>query len=441
MEHNGAAATGFAPAKAHSPNHSTTTRIDDQQPPSWSRTKLISFRLTFITVALSAFRLVPNIVPGLNRVAVLERRTTLSIAAFVFRTATRNHSSIHDIVVNQFYTNNGLFVVADLFGLVVLAAFATAVWTSMDRHRVSYSTLNRYMRIYARYVMGVTMVRYALVKVIPTQFGFLTPGGLLWPFGQMTRFWVLWNFMAVSPGYTTFSGVIELFGASLLFFRRTTLLGILVLAGALTNVVAMDIAYGVAAVEIAYALLLIDLILLVPYSRALLDVLLGGCSALPKEPSPARQRWYHSPLIAGLILGLVAAPRIKDGIAYRQSFFGAGHPVYGLFDVTAFVRNGQSVTPLASDGATWKRLASDGRYDSKGVSVQFANADIRSFRLTDDTSQHIWTLKGMNSNETATLHYAIQSDGDVSLEGQLNSDAVQVRLHPVDLHKFPLWRP
>ena len=47
---------------------------------------------------------------------------------------------------------------------------------------------------------------------------------------------VLWHSMGTSTAYVVFTGLVEVAGALLLFSRRTTTLGALVLAAAFTNV-------------------------------------------------------------------------------------------------------------------------------------------------------------------------------------------------------------
>ena len=64
-----------------------------------------------------------------------------------------------------------------------------------------------------------------------------------------------------------------------------------------------------------------------------------------------------------------------------------------MFDVVTFARKEQIITPLASDGTIWKRVAGDGRYDSARLTVQFANGDVRQFRLIDDLADHAWTIR------------------------------------------------
>ena len=90
---------------------------------------------------------------------------------------------------------------------------------------------------------GVLIGRILFEGVLFSITAQLSPGGS--SFGRDSRPLVLSAFMAVSPGYTIFTGVVELFGAVLLVFRGTTLVGTIVLAGALGNLMAMDVAYRV----------------------------------------------------------------------------------------------------------------------------------------------------------------------------------------------------
>lgn len=62
--------------------------------------------------------------------------------------------------------------------------------------------------------------------------------------------------MGYSRTYTIFAGAGEVIGGVLLFFRRTTTLGALILCGVLANVVALNFSYGIP-VKIFSSLLLL----------------------------------------------------------------------------------------------------------------------------------------------------------------------------------------
>jgi hypothetical protein len=408
------------------------------------------FRFAFAIVVFTAFRVAISIpvhlvfdalkspvASALGRGDNFVWQTTTAIGAFVLHHVA-DGPPVHEMRT-RFSADRTTSALPDLIGLVTIALTIAIIWAILDRRQENYVTLNRWMRVYLRYAVGGVMLHYAFIKVIPTQFGFLTPAEMLHPLGYLTPFRLLWNFMAASSSYTIFTGLVELLGATLLFFRRTTLLGCLVLCGALMNVVVMDLAYEVGAVTYADTLLLYVIFLLAPYLQPLSQLLLGQReTALPVEPSPVRRRWYHSPVAKAVAVCLFVFPLVQINIERRRSFFGAGQPVYGLFEVTRFVRNGRTIIPLASDAATWKRVASD-RFNS--ICVQFANADVRRFQFKNDSIHRVWTISDANPANAAILHYSVQQNGDIALDGRIGSDPVSIVLQRVNVKQFfPLLR-
>jgi hypothetical protein len=417
--------------------------------------KAIPFRIAFAIAVLSLPRLAIFIPPhlwfdslrrpigsALGAFEIFERRITSAIGAFLLHTVTGGKESVREMI-SKFKSDSFASAIPELVGMLSFAVVIAAVWTALERRRTDYRRLNRWMRVYLRYGLATAMLSYAFIKVIPTQFGYLTPGELLRPLGQISRMRLLWDFMALSPGYTIFTGLVELFGAVLLLFRRSTVVGGIVLAGALINVVAMDFAYRVGALTYALSLLLLDILILAPYLGSLCEILLvRGSGALPSEPSGPQQRWWHSRIWKAALISVLALPLIAINIQRRSAFFGSGYIIFGLFDVTTFIRSGQTIPPLASDGTTWKRVASDPGNGTYAILVQFANGDLRQFEVTDDSVQHVWTIRDKDPRQAGSLNYGTRSDGVVSLTGRIGGDSVDILLRPVDLNKaFPLLRP
>ena len=415
----------------------------------------IAFRFAFAIAVLSLPRLAIFIPPhlwfdslrrpvasALGWCDIFERQTTNVIGVYLVRIVTGSKESVREMTA-RLKTDWFASAIPDLVGLLTLAVVIAAVWTALDRRRANYPLLNRCMRVYLRYGVATAMLSYAFVKVIPTQFGYITPGDLLRPLGQLSHFRLLWDFMAVSPGYTVFTGLVELLGAVLLFFRRTTLVGAMVLAGALTNVVVMDFAYGVGALTYALALLLLDILILTPYVRPLFEILLvRGSGELPSEPSGPQQHWWHSRLAKAALICVLVLPLIAINIQRRRSFFRSDHLVYGVFDISTFIRNGQAITPLASDSMIWKRMASDPRDGTDAILVEFANGDQRRFGLNDDSAHHVWTIRDKDPRHAGNLSYDTRPDGIVSLNGHIGGDSVKMLLRPIDVDKvFPLLGP
>jgi hypothetical protein len=413
----------------------------EQQPARPGRAGL-AFRFLFAMTFISAFQFVSwianfmepeslsqRVQAWLAPPAMIETRTMMFVGAWTVHAITREKAPVGDMITryNRDATAGGLCY---LLGFILVASALALVWHLVDRRPRTYRTANAWMRLYARVALALVTIVYAMVKVIPTQFGFLTPGELLQPFGKLRPFYVLWNFMAVSTGYTIFTGSIELAGALLVLYRRTVLPGALVLAGALVNVFALDLAYHVSggATHIAILLLALDAVLLTHYARPLARLFLHGKCELP--PEPVAFRWRFAPLAMTLLIVWSLSVRVQQGIVWRRSYYGAGHPIYGLYDVVEFKGGGSR--------PAWKRVAGDGRYDSGSISVQLADGEVERYVLKDDTSQRTWTLR-QGRDAAAELRYAVDPDGSASLDGRIGSDPVHMRLHRLDPRKlFPL---
>jgi len=161
----------------------------------------------------------------------------------------------------------------ELLCFIVLAALAAIVWTLLDRKRTEYRTLHEWLRIYVRYALAFAMLGYGMDKVFALQFNWSMPGPgrLAEPLGNYSPFALLWTFMGYSTPYTIFTGVGEVIGGVLLFFRRTTTLGALIISGVMANVVALNFSYDVGVKIFSSLLLFLAMFLLVPDLRRLMD--------------------------------------------------------------------------------------------------------------------------------------------------------------------------
>ena len=82
---------------------------------------------------------------------------------------------------------------------------------------------------------------------------------------------LLWTFMGYSGVYSVFAGLGEVIGGVLLFFRRTRLLGALVVAMVMSHVVVLNFAYDVPVKVFSTHLLLIAVLIMTPDRKRLLN--------------------------------------------------------------------------------------------------------------------------------------------------------------------------
>ncbi len=102
-------------------------------------------------------------------------------------------------------------------------------------------SLLRIIELAFRWHVALSLFVYGIAKTV--QFDVTAENEA--PVNSLTGQQLMWAFYGYSVGYAKFLGVVEVLGAVLLLFRRTTLLGCLVVTGVLVNVITQDLVYGV----------------------------------------------------------------------------------------------------------------------------------------------------------------------------------------------------
>lgn len=122
-----------------------------------------------------------------------------------------------------------------------------------------------------RYAVAFVLIVYGFAKLMGSQFTVLD-SELDRPMREVSGFWLTWYYFGYSPIYGNLIGLLQICGALLLTFRRSTLLGACVLFGIVTNIVLVDIFYGIDFGATVVALLLWGalLVILSAYRNALL---------------------------------------------------------------------------------------------------------------------------------------------------------------------------
>ncbi|MCY3591583.1 MAG: hypothetical protein OXH32_08150 [Acidobacteria bacterium] len=130
------------------------------------------------------------------------------------------------------------------------------------------------VRAVVRWFCAVQFMIYGFAKVNGSQFTVLD-SQLATPLEDVSAFWLVWYFFGYSGLYKGFIALVEIGGSVLLAFRRTALLGTLVLLAAIVNIVLIDVGFGVAQAGLPMAIVLMCglLYLLIPHVRQLLAAL------------------------------------------------------------------------------------------------------------------------------------------------------------------------
>lgn len=323
----------------------------------------------------------------------------------------------------------------------VTAILATLIWSVLDRKRSEYRRLHLWLRIFVRYTLAFTLFVYGFAKVIPTQFIFPGFSRLIEPLGEFSPMGLLWYFMGYSKPYIIFSGAAEVTAGSLLLFRRTTALGAMVSFAVLLNVVMLNFCYDVPVKLFSAHLLLMSVFLMAPDLGRLLNFLVLNRPVWPVtlgKPSSVRAVRFAKAGAKMFLVGYFLFATVKNSLnVYREYIVGGPKPpLYGLYEVETFNRNGMDLPPLITDKDRWKRVIVQ---SPAAISIRMMDDSPRAFATAYDPASSTVTLSPQSTkNHAGNLKYSHPDADHVRLQGKLVGDALVIQLRRVDTTKFLL---
>ncbi|WP_216903095.1 DoxX family protein [Nocardia alni] len=296
-----------------------------------------------------------------------------------------------------------------------------------------------------RWCLGGQLLYFGFGKVIPIQMPRPALATLLTPYGDMTPMSVLWNQVGLSQPYEILLGAAEVLAGLMLFIPRTAILGAMLALVDMSMVFVENMAFGVPVRLWAAHLLLASLVLLAPEARRLVGVLVLDRPA-GRSTAPTPFRAPRSRRIAALVQ-LVLAVWIGVGLVHSDWTSWRQHgsdrpqpPLYGIWTVEQFTRDGQVVPPLLTDPNRWQRIVVDDpgvldyqRMDGTLVPA-LLHVDLRTRRLDLRTAP----VRGHPAAPQAGTFTFVQSSADdLRLDGEVDGHPVTVTLRRFDEHSFP----
>jgi hypothetical protein len=327
------------------------------------------------------------------------------------------------------------------FTVLLLAVLITVVWSARTRRR-EHAQLREWVRLYVRLGLGAVAISYGAYKVIKSQFPYPSLDRLAQPFGESSPMGLLWSFIGYSPAYNVFTGLGELLGGVLLFFRRTALLGALLLISVLANIVILNFTYDVPVKLYSSNLLLMAIWIAAFDARRLLNLLVLNRAALPDPVPPLlASRGKRSVLQSAilLILGVTLWQTLSNSHSARTTYGDASPkpPLYGLYDTQEFVRNGSVHPPLLTDTLRWRRAS----FTRRGfLTIRLMNDSLRFFRVRVDTMAHTaLLLLPSDSTQRMTLFYQVPDPDRLVLTGEFGGDSIRATFTRRDESDFLLF--
>ncbi|MFL6246716.1 MAG: hypothetical protein ACJ74H_11870 [Thermoanaerobaculia bacterium] len=278
-----------------------------------------------------------------------------------------------------------------LFTIVAISVAITLIWSILDRKRPAYPRLHVWFRAYLRFALALVMFIYGIGKVIPMQFTPPSLDRLTERVGDMSPMGLLWTFMGASAAYTIFTGLGELIGGLLLTTRRTALLGALITAAVMVNVVVLNFTYDVPVKIYSSVLLLAALFIAAPEARRLLNVFILNrpTDATPLEPS-IRPPWLQQTLRAARTLLVIwfVVTTFQRTLFTRRTYVrdDSRAALHGIWNVDELTIDGVPRPPLLTDAARWQRVVFTG---GRGMTIEQMNAHRERYSVMHDPTGFI----------------------------------------------------
>ena len=328
--------------------------------------------------------------------------------------------------------------------IALLSIVSTLVWSVIDRQRQGYNKLFYWLTVVLRYYVAITMMSYGFFKVIKLQFPFPSFGSLMEPYGNSSPMGLAWNFMGYSTGYNYFTGIAELSCGFLLLFRKTTSLGAVMTLIVAGNIMAINYCFDVPVKLLSTTLVMMALFLILKDIRRFSNFFFFNKPAGPSDITPHRfkRKWKNITLVT-IKYVLIAYTVVFDlyGVVQAEKQYGAKAPkppLYGLYEVKAFIVNKDTLKPLTTDTVRWNKLAIS--YTGNAM-IKFMSDSTSYFAFNVDTVKK----KIVMNKYSDTIHkwlftYTMPKKDSLIIKGVYKKDSIKVGFHRFDANKFLLVR-
>jgi hypothetical protein len=420
------------------PDSAVAVARNEDEVVAWSPFRRVAFRFAFSYLALYLFSRYLELLEVLSNSSAVASWYEKPWAVFV--SWIGKHLFHVDAPAQATGSGDSMFSWLQVLCMLTISLVATLVWTLLDRRRTQYARLYASLKVFVQVGLGLILIEYGGLKVVPSQFPRPSLSRLLQPFGDASPMGLMWTFMGASVPYTIFAGLSELVAGLLLLFRRTSTLGALVAIPVLTNVVMLNLCYDVPVKLFSLHLLAMAGFLAVPELGRLANLLVLHRSVAPAADRPffRRRRWQIAAQVVEVALAAgCTAFFLHMGYAQIKEFYDTSNaPLYGVWNVDDLKIDGRARDAHAEEGLQWRRLVFD--YPTV-MAVQLTSDSRRRYGLKLDAAHKTLALTRRDDAKwKSALAYGQPAADRLTLDGMFDGHRIQASLHRTDSSKFPL---
>lgn len=169
-----------------------------------------------------------------------------------------------------------------LFILATVLAIGQVIFNFSEKGRYHFKAIIQLIFVF---YLSIIMFKYGFDKIFGNQFFSPEPNLLYTPIGLFDKDILYWSTIGTSYSYSFFLGILEILPATMLLFRKTRILGLLLLLGVLIHVLAINLCFDISVKLFSSFLLLLVFFLLFPTFKSLFQFFIMGkmvqLSAIP----------------------------------------------------------------------------------------------------------------------------------------------------------------
>jgi uncharacterized membrane protein YphA (DoxX/SURF4 family) len=304
---------------------------------------------------------------------------------------------------------------------LIFAAVVAFIVILTDKKQRTFKDLHWLTVVVVRYYIAMIMLSYGFSKLHDGQFPPNSIDRLEEKIGDISPMGMVWTMMGASTGYTFVSGLLEVIGGLLLFFRRTKTFGALFSMTIMINVALLNFFYDVPVKIFSSHIVLSCVFIVSGDAKALYRFfILHQPSQLRFHPRNSDKKWKRNTLTAlkCLVLCLLIFTS-SPGLFYKSPTL----PIEGAYTVEKFVTKNEDLSRPINDSISWKKLL----ISYPGWTDIILNDDsVNTFEAVINTKEKTVILRKPDwDNIYANLRYSIEKDYTI-FTGKIGSDSVRI---------------
>lgn len=157
--------------------------------------------------------------------------------------------------------------------LVLMFVISIGLTFVLTKFKINTTKWVKIIRIVICYYLAFVLLKYGFDKVFKAQFYLPEPNILYEKFGNLSKDILYWSTIGTSRFYSVATGIIEVFVAVLLFFKRTRIAGLLFSIGVFLHIIFINFGFDISVKTFSCFLFLASLFAVFPYLKMLISFL------------------------------------------------------------------------------------------------------------------------------------------------------------------------